>query len=159
MEKIESVIKKKVDSMIEKAKHSNPNFAPLIRLRVDNTGFKKLVPATFGKQYIEEVANSSDILTFTERAAPKAQSISVLMATGADVRYAYADAGPQDDPSLPNVDDPLERRILGILSKDIAGMVPKVISRHDFIDAVSSNPADQKPGKRKKDDDTNKFIW
>lgn len=145
--------------MIEKASHSSPNFIPLIRLRVDNTGFKKLVPATFGKQYIGKVANSNEILAFTERATTKAQSISVLMATGADARHAYVDAGLQDDPSLASVDDPLERRILSILSKDIAGMVPKVISRRDFIDAVSSNHADQKPGRKKKDDDVNKFTW
>lgn len=130
---------------------------PLIRLKVDCTGFPKLVPQTFGKQYINRVANNASILTLTSRQVKTQKSISVRIATGSDLNDAYDDL-PQDgdsDPLLANVNDPLERSILGFLSGSIVNRAPKLLVKNEFFDVVSANNGEIKS---KRGEESNKFI-
>lgn len=155
------MIRSKVDSMIEEGIATGSKIQPpLIRLKVDYTGFPKLVPQTFGKQYINRVANHASILALTSRQAKTQKSISVLMATGADVKDAADDShhpqdGDSDDPLLANVNDPLERSILGFLSGSIANRTSKLLVKNEFFDVVSANNGEIK---NKKGEESNKFI-
>lgn len=157
----------KVESMIEKGISSELKLQPpLIRLKVDCTGFPKPVPQTFGKQYIGRVANHASIISVSSRQTQKQKSISVLMATGGDVKDAYNNNNNDDndgnvrgnDPLLANVDDPLERSILGFLSSNIANKKPKFIVKNDFFDVISSSIGEVRAERGRKSDESNKFI-
>ncbi|KAJ3216002.1 Double-strand break repair protein mre11a [Dinochytrium kinnereticum] len=71
--KIMKILSEKVESLIEQARqewletHSNQEDdfpKPIIRLKVEYTGFSTLNPQRFGQQFVDRVANVKDILQF-----------------------------------------------------------------------------------------------
>ncbi|GAQ82724.1 DNA repair exonuclease MRE11 [Klebsormidium nitens] len=60
----------KVEELIERAKEENAyrqeQMLPLIRIRVDYTGFSTVNPQRFGQKFVGKVANPHDILLFTK---------------------------------------------------------------------------------------------
>ncbi|CAA0837870.1 Double-strand break repair protein MRE11 [Striga hermonthica] len=63
---------KVVSSLIEKANRNVPNKAelklPLVRVKVDYSGFMTINPQRFGQKYVGKVANPQDILIFSKAA-------------------------------------------------------------------------------------------
>ena len=51
---------------------------PLIRLRVDYTGFSTINTQRFGQTYVGRVANPHDMLLFTKAASRKAKVLAFL---------------------------------------------------------------------------------
>jgi double-strand break repair protein MRE11 len=65
----------KVEEMIKEAEETSKSkepLKPLIRLRVDYTGFSPINPARFGQRFVGRVANANEILHFT-RKRPKTE--------------------------------------------------------------------------------------
>jgi double-strand break repair protein MRE11 len=66
-----------VDDMIERAvrrgQGSGNNMLPLIRLRVDYTGFSTIHVQRFGQKYVGRVANPYDILLWQKSTQRKAR--------------------------------------------------------------------------------------
>jgi double-strand break repair protein MRE11 len=71
-----AALEARVDSMIERAvrRAANPGaepMLPLIRLRVDYTGFSTINVQRFGQKYVGRVANPHDILLWHKAPAKK----------------------------------------------------------------------------------------
>ena len=71
----------KVEQMVERANldrtDKSPNL-PLIRLRVDYTGFSTVNPQLFAQQFVDRVANAQDILMWQKAAQKKDKSGRML---------------------------------------------------------------------------------
>eukprot|EP01124_Arcella_intermedia_P010158 TRINITY_DN16696_c0_g2_i2.p1 TRINITY_DN16696_c0_g2~~TRINITY_DN16696_c0_g2_i2.p1 ORF type:complete len:688 (-),score=206.17 TRINITY_DN16696_c0_g2_i2:44-2107(-) len=71
-EEITQALTEKVEEMIEKARIQQkelgrPDLKPLIRLKVDYTGYSTISVPRFGQQFVGKVANPKDILLFHRR--------------------------------------------------------------------------------------------
>jgi len=72
-DKIDEFLASKVEEMIAKASEENPSppgqtpRKPLIRLRVEYTGFDTVSTQKFGQRFVGKVANPKDILLFHKR--------------------------------------------------------------------------------------------
>ena len=66
---------------------------PLIRLRVEHTGFDALPAARFGASFINRVANPDDMLHFYRRAAPRGKAVAAGAGAGAAAAAAAALVG------------------------------------------------------------------
>lgn len=53
--------------MINKAKKERPGVLPLIRLKVEHTGYESFNTRRFGQQFVKMVANPKDLLIFQRR--------------------------------------------------------------------------------------------
>jgi double-strand break repair protein MRE11 len=79
-----------VNTLIEEARQlSSPKdatqFKPLIRVRVDHTGFPTCHPQRFGQRFFDKVANPEDILLFHRQRQAKASAKSRNKRTPMDV--------------------------------------------------------------------------
>ena len=64
---VENFLVQKVEEMIAKAKEENPKKKPLVRVRVDYTGFEKLSAQRFGQHFVGKVANPSEVLLLSKK--------------------------------------------------------------------------------------------
>ena len=67
MKGTESWLSNRVEEMIEKVKEENETMKPLIRLKVDYTGFEKLSVQRFGQFFVDKVANPGEILLLNKK--------------------------------------------------------------------------------------------
>eukprot|EP01130_Rhizamoeba_saxonica_P004058 TRINITY_DN1674_c0_g1_i11.p2 TRINITY_DN1674_c0_g1~~TRINITY_DN1674_c0_g1_i11.p2 ORF type:complete len:601 (-),score=141.20 TRINITY_DN1674_c0_g1_i11:1910-3712(-) len=71
-DQMEEFLAEKVEVMIDKSKaeYTDNSLLPLIRLRVEYTGYSTIQVTRFGRRFSEVVANSSDILHFFRKRKP-----------------------------------------------------------------------------------------
>jgi double-strand break repair protein MRE11 len=72
-----------VNDLISKAAENDVGhqeaMVPLIRVRVDYTGFTTINPQRFGQKFVGKVANPHDILLFTKAAKKRASTDGILL--------------------------------------------------------------------------------
>jgi double-strand break repair protein MRE11 len=72
-----------VNDLISKAAENEVGhqeaMVPLIRVRVDYTGFTTINPQRFGQKFVGKVANPHDILLFTKAAKKRASTDGILL--------------------------------------------------------------------------------
>ena len=73
-EEIADFLEGQIDELVDQAAQENPHLQavlPLVRLKVDYTGFSTINVQRFGQRFLKKVANPKEILHFVRRAAAK----------------------------------------------------------------------------------------
>ncbi|KAG9452767.1 hypothetical protein H6P81_005671 [Aristolochia fimbriata] len=74
LEHLDKIVRNLIDKSSKKAVNKPELKLPLIRIKVDYSGFMTINPQRFGQKYVGKVANPQDILIFT-KAAKKRQAL------------------------------------------------------------------------------------
>ncbi|KAM6580324.1 hypothetical protein CsatA_004098 [Cannabis sativa] len=73
LEHLDSVVRNLIEKSRKKAANGSEFILPLIRIKVDYSGFMTINPQRFGQKYVGKVANPQDILIFS-KASKKGQA-------------------------------------------------------------------------------------
>ncbi|KAK9918573.1 hypothetical protein WJX75_005079 [Coccomyxa subellipsoidea] len=127
-EDVAAVIERKVLSMIAAAaaraagaEEAARAKLPLVRLRVDYTGFSTINSQRFGQKFVSRVANPHDMLLFHKAAARKAK------VEGADEELTDADLRPEA------LD---QQRVEQLLAEHLPENNVAIITRNEFTEAL-----------------------
>lgn len=109
-DEIEQILSEKVEEMIARAKPppgvvvtelNRNNYLPLIRLKVEYSGFEKLHVQRFGQKFVGKVANPEDVLLFHKQktAAPSERKVESGNQKDEDIEWLLS-ADPEATPPI-----------------------------------------------------------
>jgi len=135
-EAVDDYLELKVNELIQRAKDEHPHhygpgvdetkLRPLIRLRVEHTGFCTVNRQRFGQKFVDRVANPVDILQFHKEAAKREKKAGAAKENEADEEELHGLMGENDQPSVANIVDLVD------VSSDM-----QVLPQMEMKDAVS----------------------
>ena len=114
---------------------------PLIRIRVECTGYKKLSPSRFGQKFVGKVANHDDILLFFKKAAPRGPGAAGGKRSAGQAAGAAADAllAPGDDGKAPPIHDLIRKHLRLRPNDSVLAGAEMGDAVHSFVDKMEKD--------------------
>jgi double-strand break repair protein MRE11 len=137
-------LEKKVIELIQEAEREYPArpgqapLKPLIRLKVDYSGFSTVNPQRFGQRFVGKIANPNDILLFHRKRASNATSR--VSRNQKDEEFAPKDLRPEPLDNT-KVEDLIES-FLGATPSDVLEILPEAdlhVALHSFVEKDEKN--------------------